>query len=74
MLETARATIKGFEVIYAMRKGQPAIFNLATDVRREDGMVERASASVRGPSSKLLHCVASMSNSRLPEWDQTQII
>ena len=32
-LETAYATIKGFEVMRALRKGQAPIFNLTHDIR-----------------------------------------
>ncbi len=41
-LKTAYATIKGFEVMRALRKGQAAIFNLTDDVRGEARIVERA--------------------------------
>lgn len=41
-LKTAYATIKGFEVMRALRKGQAAIFNLTDDVRGEVRIVERA--------------------------------
>lgn len=41
-LRTAYATIKGFEVMRALRKGQAAIFNLTNDVRGEARIVERA--------------------------------
>ena len=41
-LKTAYATIKGFEVMRALRKGQAAIFNLTGDVRGEARLVERA--------------------------------
>lgn len=41
-LKTAYATIKGFEVMRALRKGQAAIFNLTSDVRGEARIVERA--------------------------------
>jgi len=41
-LKTAYATIKGFEVMRALRKGQAATFNLAGDVRGEARIVERA--------------------------------
>lgn len=41
-LKTAYATIKGFEVMSALRKGQAAIFNLTGDVRGEARIVERA--------------------------------
>lgn len=41
-LKTAYATIKGFEVMRALRKGQAAIFNLTDDVHGEARIVERA--------------------------------
>ncbi len=41
-LRTAYATIKGFEVMRALRKGQAAIFNLTGDARGEARIVERA--------------------------------
>ena len=41
-LKTAYATIKGFEVTHALRKGQAAIFNLTGDIRGEARIVERA--------------------------------
>jgi transposase, IS6 family len=41
-LKTAYATIKGFEVMRALRKGQAAVFNLTGDVCGEARIVERA--------------------------------
>ena len=42
-LKTAYATIKGFEVMRALRKGQAAaIFNLTRDMRGEARIVEHA--------------------------------
>ncbi|PRX01532.1 UNVERIFIED_ORG: hypothetical protein BCL66_1361, partial [Martelella mediterranea] len=41
-LKTAYATIKGFEVMRALRKGQANIFNLTRDIRGEARIVERA--------------------------------
>ena len=41
-LKTAYATIAGFEVMRALRKGQAAIFNLTGDIRGEARIVERA--------------------------------
>ena len=41
-LKTAYATIKGFEVMRALRRGQAAIFNLTRDMRGEARIVERA--------------------------------
>lgn len=41
-LKTAYATIKGFEVMRALRKGQAANFNLTRDIRGEARIVERA--------------------------------
>ena len=37
-----QTTIKGFEVMRALRKGQAAIFNLTTDIRGEARIVGRA--------------------------------
>ena len=41
-LKTAYATIRGFEVMRALRKGQAAAFNLTRDIRGEMRLVERA--------------------------------
>jgi IS6 family transposase len=41
-MKTAYATIKGFEVMRALRKGQAAIFNLTRDIRGEARLIERA--------------------------------
>jgi IS6 family transposase len=41
-LKTAYATIAGFEVMSALRKGQAASFNLTRDIRGEARIVERA--------------------------------
>ncbi|OCJ02340.1 transposase [Rhizobium sp. AC27/96] len=41
-LKTAYATIKGFEVMRALRKGQAPTFNLIGDIRGEARIVERA--------------------------------
>jgi len=41
-LKTAYATIKGFEVMRALRKGQAGMFNLTRDIRGEARIVERA--------------------------------
>jgi transposase-like protein len=41
-LKTAYATIAGFEVMRALRKGQAAIFNITQDIRGEARIVERA--------------------------------
>jgi IS6 family transposase len=41
-LKTAYATIKGFEVMRALRKGQAAAFNLTRDICGEARLVERA--------------------------------
>jgi hypothetical protein len=40
--QTAYATIKGFEVMRALRKGQASAFNLTRDIRGEARIVERA--------------------------------
>jgi hypothetical protein len=41
-MKTAYATIKGFEVMRALRKGQAAIFNLTRDIVGEARLIERA--------------------------------
>ena len=41
-LKTAYATIKGFEVMPALRKGQASAFNVTRDIRGEARIVERA--------------------------------
>ena len=41
-LKTAYATIMGFEVMRALRKGQASIFNLTHDICGEARIVERA--------------------------------
>ena len=41
-LKTAYATIKGFEVMRALRKGQASSFNITRDMRGEARLVERA--------------------------------
>jgi IS6 family transposase len=41
-LKTAYATIAGFEVMRALRKGQATIFNLTRDICGEMRIVERA--------------------------------
>ena len=41
-LKTAYATIRGFEVMRALRKGQAAIYNLTRDICGEARIVERA--------------------------------
>jgi hypothetical protein len=42
ILKTAYATIKGFEVMRALRKGQAGAFNLTRDICGEVRLVERA--------------------------------
>jgi hypothetical protein len=41
-MKTAYATIKGFEVMRALRKGQATIFNPTRDILGEARLVERA--------------------------------
>src|SRR5580698_6999002 len=53
-LKTAYATIKGFEVMRALRKGQAAIFNLMGGVRGEARIVERAFGIGAGPLAEAL--------------------
>ncbi len=64
-MKTAYATIKGFEVMRALRKGQAAIFNLTRDICGEARLSSAPSASAHArwpkPSSW------SVSGSRLRE-------
>lgn len=41
-LKTAYVTIKGFEVMRALRKGQASAFNITRDIRGEARFIERA--------------------------------
>ena len=41
-MRTAYATIKGFEVMRALRNGQAGVFNITSDIRGEARLVERA--------------------------------
>ena len=41
-LKTAHTTIKDFEVMRALRKGQASAFNITRDIRGEARIVERA--------------------------------
>ena len=41
-MKTAYTTIKGFEVMRALRKGQATIFNFTCDILGEARLVERA--------------------------------
>ena len=40
-MKTAYATIKGFEVMRALRKGRASAFNITRDIRGEARIVER---------------------------------
>jgi transposase, IS6 family len=66
-LKTAYATIKGFEVMRALRKGQAAIFNITRDIRGEARIVERALVSAPPRSQKPFSSSASASSSKQPE-------
>ena len=62
-LKTAYATIMGFEVMHALRKGQAAIFNLTRDIRGEASIVSNAlSASAPVRSRTPLHSSVNNSN------------
>jgi len=57
-LKTAYATIKGFEVMRALRKGQASAFNVTRDIRGEARIVERAfgiGASALAEAAQLLN-------------------
>ena len=60
-LKTAYATIKGFEVMRALRKGQASAFNVSGDIRGEARIVERAF----GLGASALAEVVSLLNNRL---------
>jgi IS6 family transposase len=56
-LKTAYATIKGFEVMHALRKGQASAFNITRDIRGEARIVERVfglGASVLAETAQFL--------------------
>ena len=57
-LKTAYATIKGFEVMRAFRKGQVAMLNLTRDIRGEARIAERAFGL--GPSvlAEIAQCIS----------------
>ena len=50
-LKTAYATIKGFEVMRALRKGQAAAYNITRDIRGEARFIERAFGLLTCPPS-----------------------
>ncbi len=56
-LKTAYATIKGFEVMRALRKGQAAIFNISRDIHGEAHLVERAFGRGAGALSEVVQFV-----------------
>lgn len=60
-LKTAYATIKGFEVMRALRKGQASAFNVTGDIRGEARIVERAF----GLGASALSEVVSLLNNQL---------
>ena len=60
-LKTAYATIKGFEVMRALRKGQASAFNVSGDIRGEARIVERAF----GLGASALSEVVSLLNNQL---------
>ena len=53
-LKTAYATIRGFEVMRALRKGQASAFNITHDIRGEARIVaaSRSRARIAGPSDR----------------------
>ena len=54
-LTTAYATIKGFEVMRALRKGQASSFNITRDMRGEARLVERAFNLATGVLAEAVH-------------------
>jgi IS6 family transposase len=57
-LKTAYATIKGFEVMRALRKGQAGAFNLTHDICGEARIVERAFGLGPSPLAELVRFVS----------------
>ena len=56
-LKTAYATIKGFEVMRALRKGQARAFNITRGIRGEVRLVERAVGLGAGPLAEAVRFV-----------------
>jgi len=57
-LKTACATIKGFEVMRALRKGQAGAFNMTRDIRGEARIVERAFGLGASPLAEAVQLVS----------------
>jgi transposase-like protein len=64
-LKTAYATIMGFEVMRALRKGQAAVFNLTQDIRGEARIVERAFGLGAGALAEAVAVMGEKSTSNL---------
>ena len=58
-LTTAYATLKGFEVMRALRKGQASAFNITNDIRGEARIVERAFGLGASVLAKTVHFINS---------------
>ena len=56
-LKTAYATIKGFEVMRALRKGQARAFNITRDIRGEARLVERAFGLGASPLAEAIQLI-----------------
>ena len=57
-LKTAYATIKGFEVMRALRKGQAGAFNVTRDIRGEARIIERAFGVGASPLAEVVRFVS----------------
>ena len=57
-LKTAYATIKGFEVMRALRKGQAGAFNITRDIRGEARIIERAFGLGASPLAEAVRFVS----------------
>ncbi len=57
-LKTAYATIKGFEVMRALRKGQARAFNITRDIRGEARLIERAFGLGAGPLAEAVQFIS----------------
>ncbi len=61
-LKTAYATIRVFEVMRALRKGQASMFNFTQDIRGEAHMVERAFGIGAGPLAEAIALIGEKLN------------
>ena len=65
-LKTAYATIKGFEVMRALRKGQASAFNITSDICGEARLVERAFGLGASALSETVHFITEQFDQQAP--------